>query len=169
MYGLSVLTYRWIVTPHPRRSLTLSTLLITSRPRLSNTSTFHIGSPSALRIGVACGIRPFAAAGSWLTVDVWGDEWFKFRIFSKEAKNNKLSRISINQALSQTKAYLLADLVMIADGQSLWKILIIRYAQARPRHDAFELIMNGVFMQVTFIELQRRNTYNSFIDSFKLI
>lgn len=35
-----------IVTPIDRRSLTLSTLLITSRPRSSKTRTFQMGSPS---------------------------------------------------------------------------------------------------------------------------
>lgn len=47
-----VATYRCIVMPHPLRSLTRSTLLITSLPRLSNTSTFHMGSPSAFKMGV---------------------------------------------------------------------------------------------------------------------
>ena len=56
--------YRCMVTPHARRSLTLSTLLMTSRPRSSNTSTFHIGSPSAFRIGVDCGMSPFVAGVS---------------------------------------------------------------------------------------------------------
>ncbi len=56
-------TYKCIVTPHVRKSLTRSTLLITSLPRLSNTRTFHIGSPSEFRIGVALGMRPSAAVG----------------------------------------------------------------------------------------------------------
>jgi hypothetical protein len=63
-------TYRCIVMPHPRRSLTRRTLLITSLPRLSNTSTFHMGSPSELSMGVDCGIKPFADEGScWRSLD----------------------------------------------------------------------------------------------------
>lgn len=58
-------TYRCMVMPIPRRSLTRSTLLITSLPKLSNTNTFHIGSPSVLRIGVVLGMSPFDAEGSW--------------------------------------------------------------------------------------------------------
>lgn len=51
--GLQVYnTYKWMVTPHVRRSFTRRTLLITSLPKLSKTRTFHIGSPSELRIGV---------------------------------------------------------------------------------------------------------------------
>lgn len=53
-------THKWIVTPHPLRSFTLRTLLITSLPKLSKTSTFHIGSPSAFRIGEEVGNNPFA-------------------------------------------------------------------------------------------------------------
>lgn len=52
--------YRCIVTPQPLRSFTRSTLLMTSLPRLSNTSTFHIGLPSASNNGVDLGSRPFA-------------------------------------------------------------------------------------------------------------
>ena len=45
-------TYRWMVTPHVLKSFTRSTLLMTSRPKLSKTRTFQIGSPSSFRIGV---------------------------------------------------------------------------------------------------------------------
>jgi len=65
----SVYTYRCTVMPNPRKSLTRSTLLITSLPRLSNTSTFHIGSPSAFRMGVDCGMSPFVTAAS---LPSWG-------------------------------------------------------------------------------------------------
>ena len=59
------LMFKCIVTPQARRSFTRSTLLITSRPRSSKTSTFHMGSPSELRMGAECGIRPLAADASW--------------------------------------------------------------------------------------------------------
>lgn len=36
-------------------------------------------------MGVACGISPLAAEGSWLVDDVSGGEWFKLSIFSREA------------------------------------------------------------------------------------
>lgn len=52
--SVRVLSYRCMVIPHARRSLTLSTLLMTSLPRSSNTNTFHIGSPSEFRMGVEC-------------------------------------------------------------------------------------------------------------------
>lgn len=79
-------TNRCMVTPHPRRSLTLSTLLITSRPRLSKTRTFHIGSPSEVRIGFVCGISPLAADSSGFVVVGSRGERFRFRIFSNDAK-----------------------------------------------------------------------------------
>lgn len=58
-------THKCIVTPHPRKSDTRKTLLIMSLPKLSNTRTFHIGSPSEFSIGVDFGIKPFEAEGSW--------------------------------------------------------------------------------------------------------
>lgn len=82
---MHVETNRCIVTPHPRRSLTLSTLLITSRPRLSKMRTFHIGSPSEVRIGLDCGISPLAAVSSGVVVVGSRGERFRFRIFSSEA------------------------------------------------------------------------------------
>jgi len=79
------LTYICIVTPHARKSLTRSTLLMTSRPRSSKTKTFHIGSPSALRIGTEEEVGPLLAFGSaWPSVDCAGS-WFKFKIFSIES------------------------------------------------------------------------------------
>lgn len=53
-------TYICIVIPMARRSLTRSTLLITSRPRSSNTRTFQMGSPSAVRMGAVEAKVPFA-------------------------------------------------------------------------------------------------------------
>lgn len=46
------------MTPQLRRSLTRSTLLITSLPSVSKTSTFHMGSPSAFKMGVDLGTSP---------------------------------------------------------------------------------------------------------------
>jgi len=74
-----------MVTPHDLRSLTRNTLLMTSLPRLSKTSTFHIGSPSAFRIGVDLWVMPltvFPSEGAFGSS--WGT-WFKLRIFSIEA------------------------------------------------------------------------------------
>lgn len=42
-----------------RKSFTRRTLLITSRPRSSNTRTFHIGSPLEVKMEPA-GANPFA-------------------------------------------------------------------------------------------------------------
>lgn len=78
-------TYRCIVMPHPRKSFTRSTLLMTSRPRLSKTNTFHIGSPSELRIGVDCGIKPFAADGSCRRSLSSGVTWLRLRMRSIDA------------------------------------------------------------------------------------
>lgn len=45
-------TYKWMVTPHVLKSLTRSTLLMTSLPMPSKTRIFQIGLPSSLRMGV---------------------------------------------------------------------------------------------------------------------
>ena len=79
-------TYRCIVTPLARRSLTLRTLLITSRPRLSKTRTFHMGSPSSPRIEVDVDIRPFALASGFEEDSGCGE--FKLRSFSIDAVNH---------------------------------------------------------------------------------
>ena len=63
--------------PRLRRSLTRSTVLITSLPKLSNTSTFHIGSPSAFSMGVDCDISPFVAAASCWPSPVSGGTSFR--------------------------------------------------------------------------------------------
>jgi len=57
-------TYKCIVTPQDLKSLTLRTLLMTSLPRLSNTNTFQIGSPSAFKMGVDLGVSPLDAVPS---------------------------------------------------------------------------------------------------------
>ena len=59
-------TYICIVTPHVLRSLTRSTLLITSLPRSSKTKTFHIGFPSSSNIGADVDTTPLLdEAPSW--------------------------------------------------------------------------------------------------------
>lgn len=104
--GGSVATYRCIVTPQLRRSFTRRTLLMTSLPKLSNTSTFHIGWPLASRIGVDFGNRPFAL-GSWCSSAFCSEVWFKLRIFSIEATRNISSRRSFARA-EGGRAYRLA-------------------------------------------------------------
>jgi hypothetical protein len=57
-----------IVTPLLLKSLTRRTLLMISRPRLSNTRTFQMGSPFSLRREAAGGcdvLSPFAVESSW--------------------------------------------------------------------------------------------------------
>lgn len=73
-----------IVTPHVRKSLTLSTLLMISRPRSSNTRIFQIGFPSSSRIGTEDEVISWELAfgSAWLAAGSWA--WFKLRIFSME-------------------------------------------------------------------------------------
>ena len=75
-------TYRWIVTPLLRRSLTRSTLLIMSLPRLSNTRTFQTGSPFSVRRE---SIWYCAAAESLLDPSFVARSWFKPNILSIDA------------------------------------------------------------------------------------
>lgn len=65
-----------------RRSLTRRTLLITSLPMSSKTRTFHIGLPSASRIGATGAWSPFACASS---VSLDSTVSLRFRIFLREA------------------------------------------------------------------------------------
>ena len=97
-----------MVTPQPRRSLTLKTLDITSRPRLSNTRTFHIGSPSEFNIGVLFGRRPLDAAGSCGLGDCSSAEWLRFKILSMEAKSPLLVYRALLGITCSRAAYLLA-------------------------------------------------------------
>lgn len=73
-----------IVTPHVRRSLTRSTLLMISRPKSSNTRIFHIGFPSSSRIGTDEEVISWELAfgSAWLFAGSWA--WFRLRIFSME-------------------------------------------------------------------------------------
>lgn len=73
-----------IVTPHVLRSLTLSTLLMISLPKSSNTKIFHIGFPSSSRIGTDDEVISWelALGSAWLAAGSWA--WFKLRIFSME-------------------------------------------------------------------------------------
>lgn len=83
-------TYMCIVTPHMRKSLTRNTLLITSRPRSSNTSIFHMGFPSSSRMGVDVGFKPSTlACESWWAL-AGSCAWFKFKIFSIEPVQSQL-------------------------------------------------------------------------------
>ena len=74
-----------IVTPIARRSLTLRTLLITSRPRSSKTRTFQMGSPSGESIAEAAlcrlpsGLALPSSASSVSTL------WLRLSIFLIEA------------------------------------------------------------------------------------
>lgn len=69
--------------PQDRRSLTLRTLLMTSRPRLSNTKTFQTGSPLApTSDDLGAPWTPFASLLSWLSL--FGSV-LRFKIFSIEA------------------------------------------------------------------------------------
>ena len=75
-----------MVTPQARRSFTLKTLLITSRPKLSKTKTFQIGSPSELKIDAVCEIRPDVLATESLEASAGATGfWFKFKILAIEA------------------------------------------------------------------------------------
>lgn len=70
---MSIPTHRCIVTPCALRSLTLSTLLIMSLPRLSNIKTFQIGSPFSSSKGAAfpSAIVPSSSfAGAWLRLNI---------------------------------------------------------------------------------------------------
>ena len=98
-------TYRCIVIPHPRRSLTRRTLLITSRPRLSNTRIFHMGSPSSLSMGVDFGTSPLV---SLLDSDPVAS-WLRFKIFSIEAGNCNV-RSPFRQSSAQ--GFILTDLAI---------------------------------------------------------
>lgn len=81
--GCTGRTYRCIVMPQLRKSFTRRTLLMTSRPRLSKTSTFHIGSPSAFNIGVDLGVMPFDAVVSAVTSES-SAAWLRFSKRSME-------------------------------------------------------------------------------------
>lgn len=72
-----------MVTPIDRRSLTRITLLMTSRPRSSNTNTFQMGLPSASRMGATGASRPFASASS---ASADSTVSLRLRIFLREAR-----------------------------------------------------------------------------------
>lgn len=62
-------------------------------------------------MGVALGMRPFAAEGSWWTVDGSGEAWLRLSIFSSDAEDK--DPLVYAQALGSQEAYLLADLLEI--------------------------------------------------------
>jgi hypothetical protein len=101
--------------------LTRRTLLITSRPRSSKTSTFHIGSPSEFKIGVAFETRPFAELASCCVEEVSGAGWLRLSIFSIEAAYHVVSVVKLPLPAKHTwKAYLLGDLVATAVEKPSW-------------------------------------------------
>ena len=71
-----------MVIPKERRSLTLSTLLITSRPRSSKTSTFHTGSPRSDVMAVEDETGPLPCDSSLVLVSTGS---FRFRTVLREA------------------------------------------------------------------------------------
>ena len=71
-----------MVIPLLRRSLTRSTLLMTSRPRLSNTRTFHTGSPSSFS---KASIWYCPVLGSLLAPSATGASWLRLSIRSMDA------------------------------------------------------------------------------------
>lgn len=93
-----LLTYRCMVTPQERRSETRRTLLIISLPRLSKTRTFQIGSPSALRIGVALVTRPLERVASCCVSALSGEAWLRLRTFSMDAED-----VSMHICLAKTR------------------------------------------------------------------
>jgi hypothetical protein len=94
--------FKWIVTPHDRKSFTRSTLLMMSLPKLSNTSIFQIGSPSAFNTGVDLDTRPFVDEKvSCASPFSWAGVWLRLRIRSMDASivvNTKPSRAHLGLA-----------------------------------------------------------------------
>lgn len=76
-----------IVTPIERRSLTRMTLLITSRPKSSNTRTFQMGFPSASRMGATGAKSPLACASS---ASLDSTVSLRLRIFLRDAVGDGL-------------------------------------------------------------------------------
>jgi hypothetical protein len=67
------------ITPQALRSFTLRTLDMTSLPMLSNTSTFHIGSPVSESIGAFAGTSPLAFDSLWPSMGCVGELRFSMR------------------------------------------------------------------------------------------
>lgn len=78
-----------MVTPKLRRSLTRRTEEITSRPRLSKTRTFQMGSPFAPKTGAVDGTRPFVAMACCSAGSGFGGSVLRLRIFWIEAAKQK--------------------------------------------------------------------------------
>lgn len=83
-----------MVMPIDLRSLTRRTLLMTSRPRSSNTSTFQIGLPSASSMGATGARSPLALASSDSLVSGTS---FRLRIFLSEADENSQKSQKISE------------------------------------------------------------------------
>lgn len=106
--------------PQALRSLTLNTLLITSLPRLSNTRTFHIGSPSELSIGVEDGMRPFVADDSWCSSVCSCRVWLRFSMRCMEARR------SVVVDLKVCSTHRFDDRVESGMLQPCWKSLAVK-------------------------------------------
>lgn len=99
-----MLIFRWMVTPHARRSFTLSTLDTTSLAMSSNTRTFHIGSPVSERIGALEAL--FASSASearvgafrfrmrWMETARW---YVSFVLLSRSAHGRGLTYLPVPQ------------------------------------------------------------------------
>ena len=74
-----------IVTPNERRSFTLRTLLMTSRPRSSKTRTFQMGSPVDVVMGAEGARRPSDGAACVSSVSEASTASLRLRIFLREA------------------------------------------------------------------------------------
>jgi hypothetical protein len=81
------------ITPQARRSFTLRTLDMTSLPMLSNTNTFHIGSPVSESIGAFAGTSPLAFGSLWPSTGWVGELRFSMR--SIEAVEGHVSYAAI--------------------------------------------------------------------------
>ena len=117
--------------PHPRRSLTRSTLLITSLPKLSKTRTFHMGSPSELRMGVDLGIRPFAAEGSWWVSE---DSWGMLLRFSMRSIEAAVVSALLAPVPYSAEAYQLACLAVFGKRKTLWSDMAVSQPMKRLAH-----------------------------------
>ena len=83
--------------PHDLRSLTRRTLLMTSRPRLSKTKTFHTGSPSTPKMGVDCCRSPLACDSSCAPSKLRGGTLLRFKIFLIAASQQSQHRNFVAQ------------------------------------------------------------------------
>jgi hypothetical protein len=74
---------------------------MTSLPMLSNTSTFHIGSPVSERIGAFAGTNPLAFCSLWVSMGCVGE--LRFRMRSIEAMEACVSYDEIREFANSKK------------------------------------------------------------------